>query len=94
MKEFDGDDDQLLAEYQQDIESGQLGGFNQELKDCLAELRRESWSLQILQISFFCLQQHTLKAKSGDHVRHASNERTQGERCSTKARRLEVRKGK
>ena len=39
VKEFDGDVDKLLAEYQQDIgiESRQLGEFNQELKDCVAE---------------------------------------------------------
>ena len=44
VKEFDGDVDKLLAEYQQDIgiESGQRGEFNQELKDCVAEPRRVS----------------------------------------------------
>ena len=44
VKEFDGDVDKLLAEYQQDIgiESGQHGEFNQELKDCVDEPRRVS----------------------------------------------------
>ena len=50
VKEFVGDDDKLLAEYQQytdadididiDIESGQPGDFDQELKDCVEEPRR------------------------------------------------------
>ena len=41
VKELDGDVDKLLAEYQQDIgiEAGQLGEFNQELKDCVDEPR-------------------------------------------------------
>ena len=44
VKEFDGDVDKLLAEYQQDIgiETGQLGGVNLELKDCVDEPRRVS----------------------------------------------------
>ena len=44
VKEFDGDVDKLLAEYQQDIgiETGQLGGVNLELKDCAGEPRRVS----------------------------------------------------
>ena len=51
-KEFDGDNDKLLVEYQQDIDIGneselpkldqQLGDFNQELKDMRRVLRRES----------------------------------------------------
>ena len=40
VKEFDGDDDKLLAEYQQDIESDQPGEFRQELKDCVADSLR------------------------------------------------------
>ena len=42
VKEFDGDVDKLLAEYQHDIgiESGQPGECNQELKDCVSEPRR------------------------------------------------------
>ena len=39
-KEFDGDDDKLLAEYQQDIESDQPGEFRQELKDRVADSLR------------------------------------------------------
>ena len=31
-----------LREYQQDVESGHPGDFNQELKDCVWDLRRES----------------------------------------------------
>ena len=48
VKEFDGDVDKLLAEYQQGIgiESGRSGEFNQELKDCVAELRRVSRRVQ------------------------------------------------
>ena len=44
VKEFDGDVDKLLREYQQDIgiETGQPGEFNQELKDCVDESRRVS----------------------------------------------------
>ena len=44
VKEFDGDVDKLLVEYQQDIdiESGQPGELNQELKDCVDEPRRVS----------------------------------------------------
>ena len=41
VKDFDGDDDKLFAEYQQDIESDQLGEFRQELKDCVANSLRE-----------------------------------------------------
>ena len=40
VKEFDGDDDQLLAEYQQDIESDQPGEFRQELKGRVADSLR------------------------------------------------------
>ena len=40
VKEFDGDDDKWLAEYQQDIESDQPGEFNQELKGCVADSLR------------------------------------------------------
>ena len=40
MKEFDGDDDKLLAEYQQDIESDQPGEFGQELKGRVADSLR------------------------------------------------------
>ena len=40
MKEFDGDDDKLLAEYQQDMESDQPGEFTQELKDRVADSLR------------------------------------------------------
>ena len=39
-KEFDGDDDKLFAEYQQDIESDQPGEFRQELKDRFADTLR------------------------------------------------------
>ena len=52
VKEFVGDDDKLLTEYQQDrdadsdididIESDQPGEFDQELKDCVDEPRRVS----------------------------------------------------
>ena len=44
MKEFVGDVDELLAEFQQDIgmESGQPGKLNQELKDCVDKPRRVS----------------------------------------------------
>ena len=37
VKEFNGDDDKLLAEYQQDIESDQPDEFRQELKDRVAD---------------------------------------------------------
>ena len=40
VREFDGDDDKLLAEYQQDIESGQPREGRQEFKGCVAELVR------------------------------------------------------
>ena len=40
VKEFDGDDDKLLAEYQQDIESDQRGEFRPELKDRVADSLR------------------------------------------------------
>ena len=40
LKESDGDDDKLLAEYQQDIESGQPREVRQEFKGCVAELPR------------------------------------------------------
>ena len=41
VREYDGDVDNLLAEYQHDIgiESGQPGKCNQELKDCVSEPR-------------------------------------------------------
>ena len=41
VKEFDGDVDKLLAEYQQvlGIESGQPNVYNRDLKDCVAEPR-------------------------------------------------------
>ena len=49
VKEFDGDDDKLLVECQQDIDidtsiESKLAKleFDQELKDCVAESRRES----------------------------------------------------
>ena len=37
VNEFDGDDDKLSAEYQQDIESDQPGEFRLELKDRVAD---------------------------------------------------------
>ena len=40
VKEFDGDDHKLLAEYEQDIESDQPGEFRQELKDRVADSLR------------------------------------------------------
>ena len=40
VKEFDGEDDKLSAEYQQDIEPGQPGEFRQELKDRVADSLR------------------------------------------------------
>ena len=40
VKEFDADDEKLLAEYQQDIESGQPQEVRQEFKGCVAELLR------------------------------------------------------
>ena len=40
VNEFNEDVDKLFAEYQQDIECGQLGECNQELKDCVTEPRR------------------------------------------------------
>ena len=40
MKEFDGDDDKFLAEYQQDIQSGQAREVRQEFKGCVAQLLR------------------------------------------------------
>ena len=40
VREFDGDEDKFLAEYQQDIESGQPREVGQELKGSVAELRR------------------------------------------------------
>ena len=40
VREFDGDLDKLLAEYQQDIESGQPREGRQEFKGCVAELVR------------------------------------------------------
>ena len=40
VREFDGDDDKLLAEYQQDIESDQPGEFRQELKGRVADSLR------------------------------------------------------
>ena len=40
VRQFYGDDDQLLAEYQQDIESDQPGEFRQELKGRVADSLR------------------------------------------------------
>ena len=40
VREFDGDLDKLLAEYQQDIESGQPREGRQEFKGCVAGLVR------------------------------------------------------
>ena len=67
VKEFGGDEDKFLAEYQQDIESGQPWEVGQEFKGCVAELLRVC--LQADRECCTMVLQHQLTVDSCDYER-------------------------